>query len=265
MLIYPQLATGSIAQFPLKRTIARRSIVNECMDGSTIRLADPDASTVRWDLMYRGLSDDERARLETFFATTQGRLITFIFPDPTDNLLAESDSLGASIWAKDGLLGLTAAITDPFGGSLAVRLSNSGAAVQGISQTVGTPEAFQYCLSVYARSTTNSALTLRIRGVADETATSKDLTAEWTRCACSGALTGDAMQVTFALELPAGAVVEVYGVQAEPQVNPSAYKMTTLKGGVYAHARFDMDQITFVSEAPNSHDTEIRVVSKAGD
>ena len=45
MLVYPQLGTGALSQFPVRKTRRTRTVVNRAADGSTIKLADPAAES----------------------------------------------------------------------------------------------------------------------------------------------------------------------------------------------------------------------------
>ncbi len=40
MLYYPQLSTGSVAQFPVTRSVNMRTVANQLPSGFTIRMAD---------------------------------------------------------------------------------------------------------------------------------------------------------------------------------------------------------------------------------
>ncbi len=148
MMVYPQLGTGSLAQFPIRKQQQQRTVVNAALDGSAIRLADPNGAGTLWVLSYAGLTDTEREALEAFFEAAEGSLNAFTFLDPTANLLAWSDQLTNGVWQLDPLLTLTGGVADPAGGTLAWKLLNIGAAAQGISQTLQSPAGYLYCLSV---------------------------------------------------------------------------------------------------------------------
>ena len=98
MFVYPQLATGALCQFPLRKSRRSRTVTNRAADGSTIKLADPAAEITEWQLEYAGLSDVEAASLQGFFASVEGTLIGFTFLDPAGNLLASTDKLDGEVW-----------------------------------------------------------------------------------------------------------------------------------------------------------------------
>src|SRR6516164_5022152 len=98
MLVYPQLTTGTLAQFPVRKERRLRTVVNSLGDRSTIKLADPQGAITAWRLEYANLSDAEMANLQQFFISTEGSLNVFTFLDPTGNLFAWSDHLDNEAW-----------------------------------------------------------------------------------------------------------------------------------------------------------------------
>src|ERR1022692_3400646 len=149
MLVFPQLMTGALSQFPVQKRRRLRTVVNAAPDGSFVKLADPNGEYTEWSLAYALLSDDEISALQQFFAAAEGTLNGFTFLDPTANLLAWSDLLTNAVWQGGPLLTLTGGINDPAGNTKAWKLTNGGAAAQSISQTLQAPAGYQYCLSAY--------------------------------------------------------------------------------------------------------------------
>jgi len=66
--------------------------------------------------------------------------------------------------------------------------------------------------------------------------------------------------LTFSVQLPAGASVDLFGAQAEVQLAPSDYKQTGVRGGVYSNARFASDQLTVTAQGTDVYDAVIRIV-----
>lgn len=126
MLTYPQLPTGALAQFPAQKRRQMRTLVNTAADGTAVKLADPGAATVEWQLKYASLTDSELGALLQFFAAAEGTLNSFTFVDPTANLLAWSSDLSNAVWEAASFLSLAGANTDPAGGNNAWQVSNSG-------------------------------------------------------------------------------------------------------------------------------------------
>lgn len=264
MLVFPQLESGAIAQFPAHKTRVRRTVRNVMADGSSVVFADEGAAEVRWTLPLRALSTDEMTAIGSLFAQTEGRLRTFTFVDPLANLLAWNGDLSKPVWQNGPALQMAVGVADPSGGTLAVRVANTGQAAQRLSQTVSAPGWFTYCLSAYIRSAGGGRVRL-LRSTASGTqSTVVQVSQDWKRSSSTGALTGNDETIAFALELEPGATVEIFGLQAEAQTAASAPMATTVTGGVYAHARFDHDDLSVVAQSTESSDAMIRIVSTDG-
>ncbi|HVY94343.1 MAG TPA: hypothetical protein VHA14_16395 [Bryobacteraceae bacterium] len=251
MLVYPQLASGAISQFPVQKRVTMRTIVNRASDGSAIRAADPAATVTEWALSYTDLSDSEAGTLEQFFTSAEGSLNGFTFLDPAGNLFASSDQLAAAVWEKDPLLTATAGSDDPRGGKLAWQLQNSGAGSQTLAQTLPAPTGYLYCLSVYVMAA--QAVTVAL--TAGSQSADRTVTAQWSRIAFT--TTPDAPR--FGIEIPAGASVTVYGMQVEPQPSPSAYQSTTVSG-VYENARLKDDTLKITATGYNRHSCTVNII-----
>lgn len=262
MIVFPQLTTGAGAQYPLVRRRRCTSVVNVLADGSTVAYADSTPRSNTWSLALRDLTDMEADSIQRLFETVEGRQGNFTFLDPAANLLAHSEELDNSCWNKDPMLQLNTGVDDPVGGRRAMSLVNSGQSVQNLSQTLNAPGWFGYAFSVYARSTANSALSLIRSGQSSTHARVFSLGPGWTRCVLSGALNVSDESVRFALELPAGASVDLYGIQAEAQPSASAYKATRDRNGVYSNARFDDDVLLSFADGPDQHRLDLRIVAR---
>jgi hypothetical protein len=242
MLTYPQLATGALAQFPLRKRRRSRTVVNAAAGGSRIAYSDPAGATVEWQLAYTDLSDAELAALQAFHAAAEGSLNGFTFVDPTANLLAWSEDLGHAAWSRDPMLSATA-------GTDCWHLANAGAAAQSIRQTLSAPDEYLYCFGVWVRSAQPATVTLTI-GAQRGALTVGD---SWTRIWRAG------RGVVFGIELPAGAAVDVRGPQVEAQAAPSQYKISTT-GGVYENARLRDDAFCFTTTDLNRHSTTVNIL-----
>lgn len=213
MLVYPQLPTGAAAQFPVQAHSQMRTLVNTAADGTVFKLADLGAAKVEWQLKYTALSDAELATFLQFFAAAEGTLNNFTFVDPTANLLAWSGDLSNAVWDAAPFLSSIAAIADPAGGNTAWQVTNSGTAVQDLTQTLTAPGGYLYCFSLYAKSANPATITLLL----GSNRYNQNLNSNWQRFTCTGTSDPAASSVTFGVELGAGAVVAVYGLQVEPQ------------------------------------------------
>lgn len=254
MLIYPQLAGGTLSQFPVARRRHFRTIVNAAVDGSSVKFGDAGGGSVEWELSYNGLSDGEIAALQRFFVATEGSLNGFTFLDPTANLLSESELLTASAWSADPFLGRQGGVDDPMGGSTGWHLTNSGGGPQHLSQTIQAPGSYTYCFSVYVRSAQGAGVTLTAGNALATRATGS----RWTRIVAVGSGNADSAAVAFGIELPAGEAVDVFGPQVETQFMPSKYRASTI-GGVYSNARFRDDTFSFRTDGVNRHSTTVKI------
>ena len=253
MLIYPQLTSGAVMQFPSQKRRRLRTVMNVLGDGSCLKLADPAAETTEWQLQYSNLSDAEAAALQQFFEATEGSLRVFTFLDPTANLLAWSDHLDHGGWNRGPLLPISGGLADPAGGTNAWHVSNSGGAAQALSQILEVPGEYRYCLSVYAKSGTASTVNL----ICGPARAERALTTEWSRIAIS-ANGGPTEPVEFGVEFPAGASADLFGMQVEAQTGASAYKPST-SGGVYPNAWFRDDSLALTATDVNRHSATVNI------
>ena len=254
LLAYPQLPGGAPLQFPVEKRYRARTAVNVPADGRAIRLADPQGELTEWRLEYAGLADSEILALEQFFGEAEGTLYEFTFLDPTENLFAWSGQLDNPAWSRDPFLTLTAGLPDPTGGANAWHAANAGAAGQKLSQVLQAPAGYLYCLSIYARSSSPGSISLLRGGARAE----QTVDAEWRRLTFSGR--GSAADfIEFGIELPAGAAVDLFGPQVEPQEAASVYKPSTL-GGVYSRTHFQTDVLASTATGVNRHSVTVNLI-----
>jgi hypothetical protein len=262
MLVFPQLKTGAVAQYPLARRRIAGGLINNLGDGSVVTHADSTPRLNRWELGFRDLTDAEADSLKNLFQAVEGRRGTFTFVDPAANLLAHSEELDKTCWTKGPMIQVANGIDDPLGGAHAMRLINAGQTEQALSQTLPAPAWFRYCMSVYARSASSSSLTLTRSATSDVHSRVFMPGSAWSRWVLSGALNTTSESVTFSVVLPPGGSVDVFGIQAEPQPASSAYKRTDSRNGVFPHARFDDDVLRLVSDGPDQHRCDLQIVAR---
>jgi len=261
MLYYPQLTTGSIAQFPVNRTVDMRTVANQLPSGFTIRMADTGAQKVQWKLVYSQLTDGERSALESLFEASEGQLNTFTFLDPTDNLLTWSEDWTQAAWTPDPLLQATSGIADPLGGSGAMQLTNVGQTTQQIIQNTSAPSSFVYCFSVYVRSNVPATIQLVVTATGQESLKAVSSSAVWTRVSVSGSLSVQQDGIGFGVQLPAGVQIDAFGAQVEAQPGAGLYKQTIDLGGVYSSTRFSSDLLAVTATARDQHSCQIGLIS----
>src|ERR1700722_7605206 len=156
---FPQIASGSIAQLPLRRTRKWRSIANRMESGERIFLPDSAAGQIAWKLSFRELTDAEAGEFSAFFSAAQGQSGSFLFIDPLANLLGWSEDLSRPNW-QAGLLTVAGGDADPLGTTRASSLRNGSAGAQTLQQTLAVPGEYVACLSAWVRSDVAGAITL---------------------------------------------------------------------------------------------------------
>jgi hypothetical protein len=263
MRYFPHLGTGSVAQYPLIKKTTHHNIVNDTVDGHRIK-APSLMTTVEWSLTYVGLTSNEASLLKAFFEECEGRLNSFVFADPIDNLLARSEDLTDVVWNRDPLIQAQSGVLDPLGTTRAYRLTNLGQAQQGIRQVVSSSAAYNYCFSLYARSNIPSFIRLRSSAFPASHEKTFECNSNWRRLNMTSSLGIEQGPVLFELVLGAGSVVEVFGFQVDAQVEPSAYKTTTNRGGVYDDARFNSDSIALSADGAEQFSTQLTILSRLG-
>jgi len=260
MLYFPQLASGALTQFPLRWTDNFRAATNTMPDGSTISLADNGATAVSWHFAFTGLSEGERAALQSFFETTQGARTSFTMLDPADNLVAYSEDFTQSCWAPGPLLQITPGISDPWGGTAATALTNTAQAVQALTQQIDGAGGYRYCFSVYLRSDTAQTVSLTLSCAGSAVRQAVVTSANWQRAVLSG-VPGNGEGVSFGIEVASGACVQLFGAQAEAQPAPGTYKKTGIRNGVYEDCRFDQDELQMIATGTGAYRCSLRVRS----
>jgi hypothetical protein len=255
MLVYPQLATGALSQFPLVKRRQVRTAVNRAADGTSVKLADPAGATMEWQLAYSNLSDSEATALQGFFAAVEGSLNGFTFLDPAGNLMAWSEDLGNAVWIRAPFLTLSGGVSDAAGGQNGWYVANSGSGPQDLTQTLNAPGGYLYCFSAYVRSAQPATVTM----MAGTARRQFGVNANWSRISfgASGDLTAAA--ITFGIELPAGAAIDLFGPQVEAQASASRYKMSTT-GGVYEGARFRDDSLMLTTTDAGRHSVTVNIL-----
>ena len=254
MLVYPQLTTGALSQFPVMRKRNTRTVVNTAADGSRVVYADTTGGTVLWRLKYAELSDIELNALQTFHAAAEGSLNAFTFLDPAANLLSWSEDLANSCWVQAPLMNITGGVTDANGGTAAWHINNTGAGPQSLSQTLDAPAGYLYCFSVYLRSAQAVTVTL----LSGTNRRSYAVGPTWNRLVLARPGNAGASSIQFGIELPANSAVDLFGPQVEAQAAASRY-MPSTTGGVYENARFLDDTFRFTTTDVNRHTITLTV------
>jgi hypothetical protein len=257
-LAYPQLSSGALAQYPLRKRRVLQSSVNTFADGSMIASNINVNTQYIWELSYTDLTTVDQMALQNLFAACNGPLMPFVFIDPTANMLGNSNDLTLGAWAAQPLLSVTSGAADPIGGTSAFTLVNESATDQQITQTITAPASFLYCFSLYATTAVPCNLNLGLSAVSSQSQ-NFGVGTTWTRLIHSAQLTDSVMSITVSVSVPAAQTVVIWGPQLEPQPSPSRYRATASHGGVYQNAHFLGNSLTFQSEAAGLYSTVISI------
>ncbi len=244
-----------MAQLPLRKETGYRTLVNRALDGREIRVQDQDYFALEWELPVELLTDAEWQAIQDLFVASEGRLKSFLFLEPGENLLAWSEKFIEDIWAKTGVT-VTEGIGDPLGGTLASRLTGAGS----ISQSLNIPAKLRYAASIWAK-TSQAGAALELNDNAGQAATAA-VTSDglWRRYSLSTAWTASTSEtVTFRVTQPAGATVDIHGAQLEPHPAASYYKKALERGGAHPGARFSSDTLGDRATEPGRHSGLIRI------
>jgi len=261
MLVFPQLASGSVAMYPVLRKNLTRTVVNVLSDGSAVVFADPDAALREWELRPVGLTLEEATAIEALFDAASGWLTTFTFLDPAGNLLRRSEEFGAAEWDNGPLISATTGVVDPLGTTRATRVINTGSAAGSVAQTVAIPGSFKYVLSVWAKTTGGSSASLFATTAGGSATKTFTLTSQWKRLSLRIELGQNTESVTFGAELDPGGSVDLFGMQLEAAPGVSDYKKTGAEAGVYAKARFAGDELLVTARGTDMFDMAVRIVA----
>jgi hypothetical protein len=250
-LFFPQLLSGALAQYPLRRARYGRSIKNVLPSGDLIVSPDPWATVLEWELSYSALAAADLEALQTLFQACAGPLRAFSFIDPVDNMLAGSAAFAPPFWNIPGPISIVPGAPDPMGTVSAFVFTNSGQAPLAVTQSLNVPASYQYCFSAYVFSNQSSAVTLVRQGVTSQALTPCSIGPSWSRIVSSGALSDTSTGMTVGIQLSPGQQITVYGPQLEAQPAPSRYRAASQSGGVYSNAHWGTNQLLVTAQAPN--------------
>jgi hypothetical protein len=254
---FPQIGSGSIAQFPVTRSRKWRAILNELESGEQIMLPDRTAGQIEWRLTFDDLTGAEASGLSSLFTSSHGSFGAFTFVDPIANLLGWSEDLTRPDW-QAGLLHTSGTIGDPLGTNRAWSILNGSAGTQALQQTLGIPGDYVACFSAWIRSDASGTATLQRDNVQMTVTTGPT----WKREFVSGKGISAATQSIFSIVLAAGQTIDVWGLQVEAQPYPSVYKQTDAPEGIFEETYFENDELTMTSTSVGLSSCEISLISR---
>jgi hypothetical protein len=238
-LFYPQLSTGALAQYPVKRSKTVHTAVNRMEDGSKVLYFDTQGSTLSWNLEYTGLTQQEMTALQTLFENCAGGFRVFTFLDPVGNLLGP-------VWQYSPLITASG-----------LRFTNTGITTQEILQTLPIPAGYIYTFSLWDNLTDDPAATVTINRRGPNSQRQDILPLAANPIISSGALNDTGNVFTIAVQLQPGQTVDLTQAQLEAQPSPSPFRPAT--GGVYTNAHWAMDELIFVADGLDSFQTKFTI------
>jgi hypothetical protein len=191
----------------------------------------------------------------------EGRLNTFTFLDPTDNLLMWNEDWTRPVWTADPLVQVALNIQDPFGGSNAVQITNASQTTGRILQAIAGPSWFHYCFSVYLRSDSPLTVELVSTSRGQDSLSAIGVSSAWNRAVSASIVAIQQDGISFGLQLPPGTQIEAFGAQLEAQLAAGPYKKNIDRAGVYPSTRFDSDSLLRSTDAPNQNSCSLNLVS----
>ena len=246
MVYFPQLA-----QYPIQKTRSQRTVVNEASDGTRFKARASTAGQVEWRIALAALSCDDRDRIVGSWLECQGGAKPFVFIDPTANLLLWSEDLGNDVWTKGAAIQVNGRA-----------LVNGGQTRDRIVQSLGAPAWFHYCMSFKVRGQSPSAIGALCLFENQERQLFFEVSADWKPVNFNIDPKTDAGEVSFGLDVPSGAAIEVAEMQVEAQIGSSPYKPTTTCNGIFRGARFVTDDLVICEDGIESSTVTVRIAAR---
>ncbi len=238
-LFFPQLSTGTLVQYPVKRKKTIRVVSTQAEDGSIIQHFDANGSLLSWELIYAGLTQDEVSVLQGLFDSCCGTLRSFTFLDPVGNLLGSQWQYGPTVQMNGSTY------------------TNIGNAPEEISQTAAVPANYFYTFSISGSISADPTATLTLirRGPNTEQQTVAPL--NQAVLVSSGALTDSGVGLTVAIQLQPGQSINF--TQAQLEAQPVLSPFQPASGGVYPQAHWAQNELVFTATAPNCFSSKFTI------
>jgi hypothetical protein len=240
-LFFPQLSTGALTQYPIKRVKSVHTTGYLAEDGTKVMYFDPNGSSLTWQLSYAGLNQGEVTALETLFEACCGQFHAFTFLDPLANLLGPQ-------WQADATVQTSGTV-----------YTNTGAAPAGVSQTLPIPAGYTYSFSVPGNLSADPTASITIVCAGPNSRQQITLPLKQTLLVYSGALVDTGTTFTVTVQLQPGQAIDLSQAQLEAQPAPSPFRPA--RGGIYPNAIWGMDELTFVATGPNSFSSKFSIVT----
>ena len=250
-LFYPQLASGAIAHYPIRKSSSTRTVTNVLPGGSIVLYPDDAARRTTWSWDYVGITLDEAALLRSFFQACDGPLRPFTFLDPAGNLLSAGSNIRDPAWQLSSALALSD-LPGPIAGAGAFTVVNQSQAIQEIKQTLNIPSSYAYCFSLYARSVTQQSMTLFRSSLHSEELVPFEIGPDWKRVWSAGSLQDQTSGLSVGLRIHAGQQVSLSAAQLQAQPSLSPYRIGLQTGSIYTNAHWAIEELNIQYLGPNS-------------
>lgn len=252
-IFYPQLKTGAVAQYPIRKVAATRTVVNVLAGGNILAYPDDAANKIAWNWEYAGLTYEELSVLQNFFEVCGGPLRPFTFLDPTGNLLSASSNFFADAWQLSSATTILGNSDGPVAGMAAVTVVNNGQVIGELKQSLAIPGNYDYCCSIYISSATAQPVTLFRRSMHSEETVSIDAGQDWKRIWTAGNLEDQSTGLSIGLKLSPGQQLSISAAQLEAQPSLSPYRNSLQIGGdIYRNAHWTLEELTVKYIGPNT-------------
>jgi hypothetical protein len=240
-LFFPQLSTGALTQYPIKRVKSVHTAGYMADDGTKVMYFDPSGGSLTWQLSYAGLTQDEVASLEALFEACCGQFRAFTFLDPLANLLNPQ-------WQPDATVQLSGTVA-----------TNTGSVAAGVSQSLAIPSAYTYAFSVPGNRSADPSVNISIFASGPNSQNQVVLPLNRPLLVYSGALADTGLGLTIKVQLQPGQSIDLSQAQLEAQPAPSPFRPAL--GGIYTNAHWGSDELTFIAEGPNAFNTKFSIVT----
>ncbi len=273
---YPQIGSGLITQRPYRTSQSFNSLLSDTPAGRPYGFVKqgsgltyfPLGPLSRFEVNHQAITDAEVQSLQNFFVSMQGRLGSFIYLDPSGNLIPVSEDFTDASWSPTGVT-VGSAVTDPFGGTRATTLT----ATTGNSNLAPTvipggflPAGYLLCASVYAKA--HSAGQSLSIGFIDSGFSVLHSTTwalpqnRWTRIYDSIALaTSSYIRVLIGgFGTWNSTAIDMFGPHCTPLGGPGDYVQSPVNLGLHANCRLDTDKLVIASRGPNENAVQIPVI-----
>jgi hypothetical protein len=261
-LFFPQLRTGAIAHYPIRKTATTRTVLNVLPEGSILTYPDDAARKVIWSWDYVGLTTEEARTVQNFFVACTGPLRPFTFLDPTGNLLSASSNFTADPWQSSSELKFSTTSAGPVSpGVPAMTVVNNSQIVQELKQSLDVPSNYSYCFSLYLTSPTPDSVTLFRRSENVEHTLSVQIGPDWKRVSTAGNLQDPSEGFSIGIRFAPGQQIALSAAQLQPQPGLSPYLNKAQAGDVYPNSHWAIDELSIRYLGPNDCTVSVAVES----